>query len=350
MVLRGLKELNGGETLGKDIITEDFQILLAKGTVLKKEYIEKLREIGYTQVYIRDTEFSPEEIGILKDNIEIGIKKQVKEILEHHTYQHNEELMVLSKTADNIIVNILKEEKVIEKVYDIRERSADLYEHSLSICTLAILTALKLGVSKEKIHDIGVGCLLHDIGLRYLSFQFTNQNLLEMEEPDIAEYKKHPVYGYTVLKREKWMQEISKNIILYHHERLDSSGYPLKASEIPFECQIVNVCDAFDEMICGIGCERTKVYEAVEYLKNFKNVKFNGTIVDAFLQFTAVYPAGSRVLTNEGEEGIVLYQNKEFPDRPVIKIIKNKKGKRLQQPVIKDLVQVNHIFIEKQID
>ncbi len=350
MVLKGLKELNGGETLGKEVITDDFQVLLAKGTILKKEYIERLREIGITQVYIQDEEVSPEEIGILKNNIEVSIKKQVKEILERHTYQHNEELMELSKTTDNIIVNILEEDKVVERVYDIRERSADIYEHSLSICTLAILTALKLNLPQEKIHDIGVGCLLHDIGLRYLSFQFSNQNLSELNEQELSEYKKHPVYGYTVLKREEWIHETSKNIILYHHERLDASGYPLRASEIPFECLIVNVCDAFDEMICGIGCERSKVYEAVEYLKNFKKIKFNDTIVDAFLQLTAVYPAGSHILTNEGEEGIVLHQNSEFPDRPVIRVVKDKDGRKIQPPVIKDLVRVNHIFIEKQID
>lgn len=350
MVLKGLKELKGDEILGKEIITEDFRVLLARGTVLKKEYIEKLREIGLTQVYVQEEEVFAKEMAILKDNIEENIKKQVRDILEHHTYQHNEELMELCNTTDNIIVNILQEDKVVERVYDIKERSADIYEHSLSICTLAILTALRLNVDKEKIHDIGVGCLLHDIGLRYLSFPFSNQDITEMSEQEIAEYKKHPIYGYTVLKRENWIQENSKNIILYHHERLDSSGYPLKASKIPYECMIVNVCDTFDEMICGIGCERSKVYEAVEYLKTFKNTKFDGTIVDAFLQFTAVYPSGTHILTNEGEEGIVLYQNSEFPDRPVIKIIRDKNGKKLQPPVIKDLVRVNHIFIEKQID
>lgn len=350
MVLKGLRELNGEEILGRDIITDDFQVLLASGTVLKREYIEKLRELGLTQVYIQDGEVSAEEIAILKDNIEENIKKQVKDILERHTYQHNEELMELSKTTDDIIGNILEEEQVVEKVYDIRERSADIYEHSLSICTLAILTAAKLQLPKDKIHDIGVGCLLHDIGLRYLSFPFSNQNLTDLNEQDLSEFKKHPIYGYTVLRRENWIQETSKNIILYHHERLDSSGYPLRASEIPYECQIVNVCDAFDEMICGIGCQRTKVYEAVEYLKNFKNTKFNGKIVDAFLQFTAVYPAGTHILTNEGEEAIVLHQNTEFPDRPVIRVIKDRNGKKLQPPVIKDLVRVNHIFIEKQID
>ena len=115
-----------------------------------------------------------------------------------------------------------------------------------------------------------------------------------------------------------------KNIILYHHELLDGSGYPLHAREIPFEAQIVNICDTFDEMICGIGCKRQRVYEAVEYLKMFKGLKYNKDIVDVFLEFTAVYPAGSHVLLSDNSIGSVIRQNKEFPDRPVVQIMKDK--------------------------
>lgn len=354
MILKELKELNGDEILGRDIITDNFKVLLSKGTVLKSEYINKLYEIGITQVYIQEKtstdEIPAKEIAILKENIEENIKNKVKEILERHTYYHNEELMELQNTADHIINSILEEEKVIEKVYDIKERTADIYEHSLSLCTLSILTALKLKLDQNIIHDIGVGCLLHDIGLRYLSFPFLNKNIIDFSENDLIEYKKHPIYGYTVLRHENWISNTTKNIILYHHERLDTSGFPLRAKEIPFECQIVNVCDAFDEMICGIGCNRIKVYEAIEYLKTFKNIKFNDKIVDAFLNFTAVFPAGTHVLTNEGEEAIVLQQNSEFPDRPIIQVVKDKNGKRVQPPVIKNLVGVNHIFIDKQIN
>ena len=129
---------------------------------------------------------------------------------------------------------------------------------------------------------------------------------------------------------------------------MDGSGYPLKATEIPEECRIIQICDTFDEMICGIGCKRTKVYEAVEYLKNFKDVKFDGKIVDIFLEFTAVFPAGSTVRTNEGEIGIVLYQNNKFPNRPVLRIIKDKDGNSVN--IVKDLIKVNNIYIEKVID
>ncbi len=348
MKLCKVSELTGKEILAKDIITSEYKVLLSSGTVLKPDYIQKLQELDIRDVYIKEDQPDAKTVIILREEVEEGIKSKVKDILEKHTYSHNEELVELCQTADHIISNILEEDGVIEKIYDIKGRSSDIYEHSISLCSLATIVALKMNLSQETVHDIGVSCLLHDLGLRYLTIEYENQNLSDLSETEYGEYKKHPVYGYSALRSENWISNASKNMILYHHERLDGSGYPLRATEIPKECRIIQVCDAFDEMICGIGCERSKVYQAVEYLKTFKNIKFDGEIVDIFLEFTAVYPAGSVVKTNEGEIGVVLYQNKGFPNRPVIRITKDKKGKKID--VIKDLVQVNNVFIDEVIE
>ena len=305
--------LTGTEVLARDVFTPEYQILLSEGTFLKQEYIEKLKELEIKEVYIEERESDTKTVVILKKEIEDSFRIKVRDILEKYTYRHNEKLEELSQTADRIINNILKEEKVVEQIYDIKGRSSDIYEHSISICSLSTIVALKMNLPYETVHDIGVGCLLHDLGLRYLPVMYTDRNM-----------------------------------ILYHHECLDGSGYPLKATEIPEECRIIQICDTFDEMICGIGCKRTKVYEAVEYLKNFKDVKFDGKIVDIFLEFTAVFPAGSTVRTNEGEIGIVLYQNNKFPNRPVLRIIKDKDGNSVN--IVKDLIKVNNIYIEKVID
>jgi HD-GYP domain-containing protein (c-di-GMP phosphodiesterase class II) len=242
----------------------------------------------------------------------------------------------------------LEEDGVVEKIYDIKGRSSDIYEHSITICTLATVVALKLNLPQQTVHDIGVSCLLHDLGLRYLTIKYENQNLTDLSEAELAEYKKHPVYGYSALRGENWISNASKNMILYHHERMDGSGYPLKARKIPRECSIIQVCDTFDEMICGIGCRRAKVNEAIEYLKTFRGIKFDAEVVDIFLEFTAAYPAGSIIRTNEGETGVVLYQNKGFPDRPVIRITKDRKGRKVD--VVKDLIKINNIFIEEEIE
>ena len=323
MKLKKLSELKKNEILGKDITTWDYQIILPAGAEIKEEYIQKLKDLGIEEVYIKEKE-STDEIVILKTEAGEAIRKKVKDILE--------------------------EEKVVEKIFDIKERSADIYEHSISICSLAIITALKLGLEISKIHDIGVGCLLHDVGLRYTTVNYSNRALDTLDKQEMIEYKKHPIYGYSALKNEEWLSDLSKAIILYHHERMDGSGFPLKTKEIPFECRIVNVCDTFDEMICGIGYERVKVYEAIEYLKQLKEIMFDKRVVDTFLEFTAVYPAGSHVLTNEGELAVVLRQNRNFQDRPVIRIIRDKNGKDVREEVIKDLVKIHSVFIEKVID
>lgn len=348
MKLCKVNDLTGKEILAKDIITPEYKILLSAGTILKQDYIQKLQELDIKDVYIKEDEPDAKTVIILREEVGENIRFKVKNILEKHTYSHNEELVELCQTADNIISNILEEDGVIEKIFDIKGRSSDIYEHSINLCSLATIVALKMKLPQQTVHDIGVSCLLHDLGLRYLTIEYENQNLDMLSEAEYGEYKKHPVYGYSALRSENWISNASKNMILYHHERLDGSGYPLRATEIPKECRIIQICDAFDEMICGIGCERSKVYEAIEYLKTFRNIKFDGEIVDIFLQFTAVYPAGSIVKTNEGETGVVLYQNKDFPDRPVIRITKDKKGKKVD--VIKDLIQINHIFIEEVIE
>lgn len=343
-------ELRGGEVLARTVMTSEYQVLLSEGIMLRPEYIEKIRDLGINEVYIREQGLKEEAIHLLKSDIGNVFHNKVKSIMEKHTYQRNKELMELSHTADSIIMSILEEDEIVEKIYDIKERSSDIYEHSITICSLATLTALKLKLNRKIVHDIGVGCLLHDLGLRYLTIEYTDKNMDQMSSAEHSEYMKHTIYGYSSLKNETWISEISKNIILQHHERLDGKGFPLKLRDIPLETRIVAVCDAFDEIICGIGCERQKVYKAVEFLKTFKETKFDAKVVDTFLEFTAVYPAGSEVLLSDGSIGKVIRQNKEFPDRPVLQIIKDKKENSTKEETIVDLVKVNHLFVEKVLE
>jgi len=350
MIKKNLKELQGNEILAKPIMTWDYQIIMPQGASIKKEYIDHLDELGITEVYVKEDEERTNEIVLLKADVQQSVKEKVQDILERHTYHNNQDLVELSKQADNIISVILEEETVLEKIFDIKERSTDIYEHSINICSFAILISIKLGIDKQTIHDIGVGCLLHDIGLRYTTVDFVNQDVNAIGGELLTEYKKHPINGYSSLKNEIWISELSKKIILHHHERKDGSGFPLQIKDIPRECMIVNVCDTFDEMICGIASKKYKVYEAIEYLRNFKNVQFDAQIVDTFLEFTAVYPAGTHVITNEGELAVVVSQNKDFPDRPIIRIIKDKNGNDVKGEVMKNLVQIHNIFIEKVVD
>lgn len=350
MKLLNVDEISGTEELARSILTDNYRELLSEGTKLKKEYISKLKELGINEVYVRDKISDHEAIAILKEEVNIKYKEKVQNIISRHTYHRTDDMIEIGKTADNIISNIMEEDNIIEQIFDIKERSADIYEHSISTCTMATLVALKMGLPKDTVYNISVGCLLHDLGIRYLAFDFDHLAYSELSEKETEEYKKHPIYGYTGVKDETWLSKESKDIILSHHERIDGNGYPLKISDLSKEIKIAGLCDFFDECICGIGCSRMKVYEVVEYLKSTKGIVFDEKIVDILLEFVAVYPCGSKVVTNEGETAIVIHQNKGFPERPAIQIITNKEGREPEKLVIKDLLKYNSVFIEKVLN
>lgn len=356
MKLVTVEDLQEGDILAKDVLLEDYTVLLGKGTVIKNDYIDKLRELSISTVYIEEKEekepdnrLSLEEITILKSDVEEQIKGKVKEILELHVYQKTEGLKEIADTAQKIIADILEEDEVVEKVYDIKERSADIYEHSLTICTIATLVALKLGLDEKSVYDISVSSLLHDLGLRYLVVRYEDQDINLLPTKDQQEYKKHPIYGYTAIKNEDWISEEAKNIILNHQEHIDGTGYPLGTDIVSRETQIVGVCDEFDELICGIGKARVRVHEAINCIRNYSGIWFDSDIVETFMQLVAVYPVGSKVRTNNGQLAVVMKQNVHFPERPVLRILEESNGNPPKEELIIDLIKDTSVVIQEVI-
>lgn len=349
MKLCKLTDITGSVKLARPILKEDYTELLSAGTILRPEYISKLIQLGIKEVYIEENAHEKEEIQILKENVEDKFKEKVRSVIERHVYNNSSELAELNKTADSIISNILENDEIVEQIFDIRERSADIYEHSISVCSMSIIVAAKLKLSKRDMHNLGVACLFHDIGLRYLDFSYVNKMVEEMSTREQSEYRKHPAYAYSALERENWLNGDSKLMILQHHERIDGSGYPLKIKRPDICSQILEVVDAFDEMICGIGCRRGHVYEAIEYLKVFKGTKFSKEIVEILLDLIAVYPSGTVVLLNTGEQAQVIKQNKGYPERPILIILKDKSGKEIINGKTCDLLKERTIFIEDVI-
>lgn len=344
-----VSELRGNEILARDILTDNYRILINAGEKIQSGQINKLKEFGILEVHVVTEENSlhEEEFAIFKTQTEELLKNKVKNILQKHTYGHTDVLREMIKVADKIIDEIMSIKEVQERVFDVKEKNGSLYEHMITVCALSILTGLKMELSSEKLNDIAVGSLLHDIGMQYLNNKYLDRNISDFTKEEEIDYRKHSIFGYSVLSEEKWLSDISKKIVLYHHETLDGSGYPMHMKNIPVEIEIVSICDTFDEMICGIGYRKHKIYETIEYLKVYKTKKYREKIVNTFLEFIAVFPVGTMVITNEGETGVVIRQNKLFPDRPILKIMKDKNGlEKINNPV-KDLLQENTVFIEE---
>lgn len=339
--------LTGGEYLAKPVKLKDNQTLYYEGTCLYMKHIETLIASGVYEVCIFEPSvLTPREKKVIKKKLHDDCSGKIKSIMESHVNHNQEGLEEIAEAAQDIIDDIYNREEVVDRVYDIKERSCDLYDHSVSVAALSILIALKMNLSTWEVTDIGIGSLMHDMGLRYLTIGYKDVDPDELSPDAIFEYKKHTLYGFSSVEKESWMSGEAKKIILYHHERLDGSGYPFKQKAISLPVRIVSIVDAFDDIMCGIGCKKRNVRDAIEHIKTNRDVFFDGRIVDYFLDLIAPYPVGTLIVTNKGDEAVVIEQNEHFTDRPKIRLIQDWYGKPYEKEIVINLVDDMTTYIE----
>lgn len=344
----------GNEVLARDILNNHDFILIKAGTVIKKDYINRLKDLNIEYIYVEDDIAQ----GVnLNNSLEIQIKEQcldnVRDILSKYSFHNDTELEGIKTVADEIIYDVMAEPEVIYNLSSIRKKSESTYSHSLNVCVLSVILALKLKIPKTKIREIAIGCLLHDIGFAYISMDYHDLILDSCSEKERQELKKHIIYGYSAVEKMEWLSQVAKDIIISHHERIDGSGYPfhLKDDRIKIGSRIAAICDEFDSRVYGNIIQKMKVHDAIDYIVSHAGILFDFNVVKAFVDSVAAYPTGAIVITNQDEVGIVLRQNPKCPTRPVIRIIKDKSGRKPKDYMIKDLtVELTLFIIDTLID
>lgn len=124
--------------------------------------------------------------------------------------------------------------------------SAETYLHSLNTAGYTYLMAKDLGYRGRDMENIIKGALLHDVGKTAIPLNVLQKNgKLTGEEQRLVHT--HPEIGHSMTAY-KFSKEIN-DIILYHHEKLDGSGYPKGIWEIPKPVQIVTVADIYDALV-----------------------------------------------------------------------------------------------------
>lgn len=228
---------------------------------------------------------------------------------------------VVSDAVDSII----KTPDAMMMLTAIKNRDEYTAEHSLNVAVLTIAFGRALGLERERLEELGVCGLLHDMGKVLTPDEvLLKEGKLTQEEFSIM--KKHPVNGRNIIADSGGNFPGAMDVAHSHHERVDGHGYPrgLYEHQMTLWSKIVSITDAFDAITSNRCYQdgRTNM-EAFRIMNKSRGKQFDSNLVMRFIGAVGIYPPGSIVKLNSGESGVVIESNPKSSLLPKVLIIRN---------------------------
>ncbi len=189
--------------------------------------------------------------------------------------------------------------------------------HALNVAVISLLIARGLGLADSELQDLGVGALMHDVGKLELA-----ERVRHVDESfgaaELAAYREHVAQG--VLLGEKMaLSAPALQVLAQHHEHVDGSGFPAKASaeRIGMAARVVALVNRYDNLCNPLSRSLALTpHEAVSVLFAQGRARFDGAVLGAFIRMMGVYPAGSLVQLTDDRFALVVGINASRPLKP----------------------------------
>lgn len=306
------------------------------------EEIEKLKSFC-TYVFIDIERGDPADIYITDDLGGIGSKVEEELPKAKATYtrlvdEFNKIIHTIQEGGKLDIANVKKDIQILVDgglrnpdayllLTKLKTKDDYTYTHCLSSSIFGIMMGKQMGLQKEQLQELALGCMFFDVGkIKYPKELLIKESPLDDEE--VILIKKHVMDSAEILSDTPGIPRSVIDIALNHHERFNGTGYPAgkKGSEIPLFARIAGIVDTYDAITSQRIYRKQSSHEkAIKELYNLRDVDFQADLVEMFIQCLGIYPTGSLVELNTGEVGIVLQQNKISRLKPRIMIILNRK-------------------------
>lgn len=209
---------------------------------------------------------------------------------------------------DNLTNQLQAQEDLVLHLVSDERSDNDAHQHNVSVCMLSMLIGNYLGYDRERLIDLGLAGLLHDIGkIKIPSQIFRGDNISKDRREQVI--RQHPQYAIDILKLCPQINDNVKRAILEHHEFADGSGYPkrLKADALSENSLIVSLVNYYEKLCFPQGeTKEMSPAQALSTIFKYKKNLFDATHLGAFIKTMGVYPPGTYVRLSNEQIGIVI--------------------------------------------
>lgn len=204
---------------------------------LYNEYIKSLDKTSNISKHDEQT-----RAALIKEKTKIVVKN----ILSNPKSGQN--IKEASTAIEQIINSLLRDNNLLHNLISIRSYDYYTYTHCVNVAVLSIGLGIAVNLPENKIFNLGLGALLHDIGKITIPPKILNKP----QRLTTAEYrimKNHVMEGVKILEQAS-LPEGSLSVVAQHHERLSGRGYPLHlpGAKITEYGKLSAITDSYDSL------------------------------------------------------------------------------------------------------
>jgi len=327
-------QLQEGCILAKDIYLEASQPLMKKNTVLFEEHLFVLSKFLVAEAWveknlINGATYIPSEIVEEETNererfIDVYLLAVKNYKKQFQLWRSGEKINLNEVTAiiKPVIERVINHPNEITMLHHLGIKEDYLYHHAISVAVLSAFIGYKKKLTEIEWMELGLAGALIDCGMCKISARVTNKNE-PLDEEEYELIRKHPVYGYRMLKELPYVKDTILLAVLQHHEREDGTGYPLglKGNKIHLYGKIVAVADIYHAMTSE-RYYRTKQspYRVLEAISKDHFGMLSHDIVQTLMNSLLAFTVGTRVRLTGGRDAEIVFIDQKNPTRPMVKL------------------------------
>jgi HD-GYP domain-containing protein (c-di-GMP phosphodiesterase class II) len=214
-----------------------------------------------------------------------------------------------------------------------------LVNKAVNVTIFAIFMGNTLQLPKERLAELGLAALLHDIGKVRVPEKILHKEAA-LKDDELAVLRQYPHDSFAVLQGLGDKYHYLAECALHVNERMDGSGFSqgLKGDAINPYARIIGILELYEAMTHNRP-QRQKLshFEAVKEIIKTKKSAFQRELYNTFLNTFGIFPLHCLVKLNSGAIGRVIQTYAEQPLRPKIEIIVDAQNKRVKVPRTIDL-------------
>ncbi|QGY40058.1 DUF3391 domain-containing protein [Pseudodesulfovibrio cashew] len=288
---------------------------------LEKRLDQLLKETGESPP-VRERVPFEEEIEVAQEAYE-KVMTQAHRVIHDAKLGRKVDYAASVEAVDEIVASAVRNPNTLLCLSKLSRFDDYTYSHCINVSAIAVVFGEYLGLSHHDLNQLGVAGLMHDLGKTAVPERIINKRA-RLNDNEFAEIKRHPEYGFEILKKQETVPDEILLAVRDHHEKFNGSGYPghrTREGTSPL-ARIISLADVYDALTSDRSYKDAILpNKALAIMYGMRGQDFDPLEVQNFIKCLGIFPSGSLVKLSSGFYGVVYESNPAQPLLPKIKII-----------------------------